>query len=170
MLSIPTGCKIWLTGVLLFALFAETRLDKVRARKLEKHSRSSRNCRYVYSFWATATGGSSGRICIFVQNKSGLWPGGYNVTHTCSTVSDLSCYTTMQSQRSHCLQNTGWEGVGQESLNHTTLLISSLLFVSFPTTGNKTLKATRPPGYQCLCSTKWRERLGTSDDLLYREI
>ena len=161
MLSTPTSCKIWLTGVLLLALFAETRLDKVPARKLEKHLRSSRNCRHAYSLGATATRRSSDRICIFVQNKSGSWP-------RCSTVSDLSCYHAKSAKSLFSEHRVRGSGAREPESYH--FVNFSTFLVSFPTTGNKTLKARRPPWYQCLRSRKWREHLATSDDLLYREI
>ena len=43
----------------LSALFAEPRVGKARAKRLEEDSKSRRNCRHVYSLLAEAAAGAA---------------------------------------------------------------------------------------------------------------
>ena len=78
--------------VFLFTLFTVPRLDKAHVGKQEENLRSCKNCRHVYSLWATATGGPQLRVTyLFCTEQIGSWPSWYNVMNMRSTTSDLSC-------------------------------------------------------------------------------
>lgn len=109
----------------LFAVFAEPKVDKAQAKRLEGDSGIHRNFRHIYSLLGAPSSHSSrhnltqnnhtqpfraftGETYIYFQNKSSTWSREYLLMHMHSAISNLSCYTKV---KSHCLQNMGQDGV-----------------------------------------------------------
>ena len=109
--------------VSLFTLFAEPRVVKSWEGKLEENLSSiATTDMFILSALAQQQKGFlRWGFYRFLEKKCGLWASECILMCMSNSISDLSCYVTMQS---HCLQDVGWgqEDIGLESPTDTILI------------------------------------------------